>query len=179
MTEDVVSLIDTEPPDRYRFDYKGMHRYYITLPVYAAKKMFSEQKQVVNVLNILRDVAIKHRFDIYAYCFMPDRAILIVRGKDEQSMMKEFLADFRTQSNASIESEFAHPLWKKKYLERVLRKTEDSRRIADAIFETPVKAGLAAKAADYPFQGSFVVIDSGKKQFEPRSKKFDARGKRF
>lgn len=164
MADDFVSLIDAQPPDRYRFDYRGMHRYVVTLPVYAGKTLFAEKTRVVSVLNALRDAAFKHRFDVYAYCFMPDKLELIVRGKDEQSMMKEFLNEFRGLSNALAESELGHPLWKKKYLERVLRKTEDSRRVSDAIFELPVKAGLVSKASDYPFQGSFVIIPSEKKK---------------
>jgi hypothetical protein len=102
---------------------------------------------------------------VYAYCFLPDKLELIIRGKDEQSMMKEFLLEFRGASNASVESETGHPLWKKKYFERVLRKAEDSRRVAESIFELPVKAGLVPKAPDYPFQGSFVIIPTEKKKY--------------
>jgi REP element-mobilizing transposase RayT len=158
MAEDIVSLIDTEPPNRYRFDYKGKHRYLITLPVYASKKIFTEQRVVVAVLNCLRDTALKHHFDVYAYCLLPDQMVMIVRGKDDDAEMKGFLSEFRTLSSTMLEGEFHHPLWKKKYLERVLRKKEDTRRIADNIFQMPVKAGLAQRASDYPFQGSFVVI---------------------
>lgn len=157
MVEEIVSLIDPEPPDRYRFDYKGMHRYTVTLPVYGSKKVFTEQQRVVAVLNCLRDVTIKHKFDVYAYCFLPDQLLLIVRGKSDDANLKEFLADFRASSSAGLQSDLGHPLWKKKYLERVLRKTEDTRRIAEQLFRAPVKAGLVKSDGEYPFQGSFVV----------------------
>lgn len=157
MTED-VNLIDTEPPDRYRFDYRGRHRYLITLPVYASKKIFTKQSIVVVVLNCLRDAALKHRFDVYAYCLLPDQMVMIARGKDDDAEMKAFLAEFRTLASAALESELGHPLWKKKYLERVLRKKEDTKQIAETIFLMPVKVGLAKKPSEYPFEGSFVVI---------------------
>ena len=160
MAEDVVSLIDTEPPDRYRFDYRGRHRYLITLPVYAAKKIFTDQQIVVTVLNCLRDTASKHHFDVYAYCLLPDQMVMIARGKDDDAEMKGFLSDFRTLASTTLEPELGHSLWKKKYLERVLRKKEDTRLIADGIFKMPVKAGLAKTVTEYPFQGSFVVIPS-------------------
>jgi REP element-mobilizing transposase RayT len=158
MTEEIVSLVDPEPPDRYRFDYKGRHRYIIHLPVHAGKQVFVRQERVVAVLNCLRDAALRHRFDVYAYCLLPDEMIIIVRGKDDTAEMKTFLAEFRRASSKELEAELGHPLWKKKYLERVLRKKEDTRQIADGIFQKPVKAGLAKHAAEYPFQGSFVVI---------------------
>ncbi|MBI5470779.1 MAG: hypothetical protein HY961_00395 [Ignavibacteriae bacterium] len=164
--EEVFSLIDADPPERYRFDYRGMHRYHITLPVYAGKSIFVTQDNVAPALDALRDSAFAQRFDVYAYCFMPDKLVMIVRGKDTDSQMKEFLANFRRNSSSALEARLGHPLWKKKYLERVLRKNEDSRRIADAMFEMPVTAGLVKTASEYPFHGSFVVIprDSKKKR---------------
>ncbi len=165
MVEDIVNLVDTEPPERYRFDYKGMHRYLVTLTVFGKKKVFTERSRVEGVLNVLRDTSLEHHFDVYAYCFLPDQLVLIVRGKEETSMMKEFLAGFRALSSRAMEPVLAHPLWKKKYLERVLRKTEDSRRIADTIFQMPVKAGLVKNSAEYHLQGSFVIIPERKRQW--------------
>ncbi len=170
MTEDIINLVDTEPPERYRFDYKGMHRYLVALPAFGAKKVFTERSLVEKVLNALRDSALHHQFDVYAYCFLPDQVALIVRGKEETSMMKEFLADFRSRSSSATEEVLGHPLWRKKYLERVLRKTEDSKRIAETIFQMPVKAGLVVKSADYEFQGSFVIIPGPKKWTQAHSK---------
>jgi putative transposase len=157
MTEDIMSLVDSEPPKRFRFDYKGMHRYLITLTVFGSRKVFIEQERIAHALNILRDAAQKHRFELYAYCFLPDQLVMIVRGKDEHSNMKEFLTGFRAQSASALVPQIGHALWKRKYLERVLRKTEETRRIANEVFQLPVKAGLAQLPSDYPFQGSFVL----------------------
>jgi REP element-mobilizing transposase RayT len=152
-----MDLTRPESGEHYRFNYKGMHRYLITLPVYASKKIFTDKVLIRRVLDILRESCWKYHFDLYAYCFMPSQLIMIVRGKEEYSDMKAFLSTFRSVSSTSLEPQLKHVLWKKRYLERVLRKKEDSRKIADGIFQLPVKAGLAASGAEYPFQGSFVV----------------------
>ncbi len=158
MTETVISLIDGEPPSRYRFDYTGKHRYFITLPVFGHKEVFVDQQRVVAVLNALRDSALEHRFDVYAYCLLPLEMLLIIRGKDKKANMKEFLHDFRARSSHALEQELSHPLWKKKYFERVLRKSEDTKALVTSVFQRPVKAGLVQKPSDYPFQGSFVLV---------------------
>jgi len=82
--------------------------------------------------------------------------VMIVRGKEETSDMKAFLALFRAASSEALRSALGHPLWKKTYMERVLRKTEDSKKVAEEVFQLPVRVGLAASAAEYPFQGSLV-----------------------
>jgi len=107
---------------RQRFNYRGTHRYLITLPVPVSKKVFTKRERVVRVLDVLREVCWARRFDVYAYCFLPDRLILIIRGRAEESDMRLFLTDFREQSSAALASELLHPLWKRTYLERVLRK---------------------------------------------------------
>jgi putative transposase len=142
-----------------RFNYIGMHRYLITLPTLHSASVFTGRDVVVETLNRLRDTGLDQRFDIYAYCFLPDRLLLIVRGKDDAANMKAFLRAFRESSDAAIQPRLGHPLWSRKYLERVLRRTEDSREIARKVFDLPVKAGLAGPGKPYPFQGSFVVVN--------------------
>ena len=155
-----------------RFDYKGTHRYLITLPVSSSREVFTTQERVVRVLDVLREACWAHRFDVYAYCFLPDRLVLIVRGRTDESDMRLFLREFREKSSAALSIELDHSLWKRTYLERVLRKTEESRRIALDLFQLPVKVGLATDPESYPFQGSFVVsllTSTGKSRAPRRS----------
>lgn len=142
---------------QHRFDYKGTHRYLITLPVSMSRGVFTTRDRVVRVLDVLRETCWSHRFDVYAYSFLPDRLLLIVRGRADDSDMRSLLREFREKSSAVLAAELGHSLWKRTYLERVLRRTEESRRIALDLFQLPVKAGLATDPESYPFQGSFVV----------------------
>lgn len=145
------------PASGQRFDYRGMHRYIITLPTYHEKPLFNTQDRVFSVLGRLREDAVAHKFDVYAYCLLPAKLLLIIRGRDETSDMKGFLAAFRGATNAIVMQEAQHPAWSKKYIERVLRKGEESKELAKQIFGTPVKEGLVKVAAEYPYLGSFVI----------------------
>ncbi len=112
---------------------------------------------MLGVLDALRETSWNQHFDVYAYSFLPDVLTLIVRGKDDTADMKQFLATFRHASSERMEARLGHPLWKKKYTERVLRKSEDTKNVAREVFQGPVRAGLAPSAAEYEFQGSFVT----------------------
>jgi len=140
-----------------RFNYRGHHRYAITLPAGGPGVRLAEEKTVLAVLAALRETSRAHEFEVYAYCFLPDRLALIVRGKSDDADMKRFLSAFRPASAAAAAGYVTGPLWARKYQERVLRKTEITRRVAGELFQLPVKAGLAASPAAYPFQGSFVL----------------------
>ena len=141
----------------HRFDYKGMHRYLITLTTYRSTNVFTEKPLVMQLLDTLRESCWKHHFDVYAYCCLPQQFVMMVRGKTEYADMKAFLASFRARSTEVIGNSSGHTLWKRTYTERVLRKKEDSKVIASEIYQLPVKAGLVSTPGDFPYQGSFVV----------------------
>lgn len=151
-----ITLKSAGTPAAERFNYTGMHRYLLTLPAHGPAAPFSGREIVTSVLDILRDASWRHHFEVYAYCFLPDRLLLIIRGKEETSQMKPFLREFRASSDGALSSKLGRPLWSKKYLERVLRKTEITSEAARAVFTTPVKLGLAPTPREYPYQGSFV-----------------------
>ncbi len=140
-----------------RFNYRGMHRYLITLLAHPSCRALVERETVIPTLDLLRDAGRAHGFDVYAYCFLPDRLVLLVRGKEENSDMKVFLAAFRSASESAFGARTGKRLWSKRYQERVLRKTEVTRTIAEEVFRIPVKAGLAGATERYAFQGSFVI----------------------
>ncbi len=140
-----------------RFNYRGMHRYLITLLGHPSCSSIADRETVIPTLDILRGSCRAHGFEVYAYCFLPDRLALLVRGKEEDADMKVFLSDFRTASGSAFLQRTGKRLWSKKYQERVLRKTEVTRSIAEEIFRLPVKAGLASATDAYMFQGSFVI----------------------
>ena len=155
--EEKTNMVKTADGVRYRFNYRGTHRYLIKMPVFSSRKIFTDGNTVLKVVAILRNACREHHFDVYAYCFLPDQLVLIARGKSGQSNMKEFLSMFRTTSSEALKPVLKDRLWSRKYLERVLRKSEKNRDVASEIFRLPLKAQLASRPEDYPFQGSFVL----------------------
>jgi putative transposase len=151
-----IRLRGAAPAEGERFNYLGTHRYIVTLPVHGTQAVFTTAERTVAALQSLRESCWHHHFDVYAYCFLPDRLLLLVRGKAESSNLKDFLREFRKSSSESLEGALGRPIWGKKYLERVLRKTELSPDAARRIFAHPVKLNLASAALEYPLQGSFV-----------------------
>jgi putative transposase len=139
-----------------RFNYRGHHRYMITLPAAGPEVCLSEEKTVLAILAALRESSRTHQFEVYAYCFLPDRLAVIVRGKSEES----------------------DPLWARRYQERVLRKTENTRTVAEEVFRLPVRAGIVTSPSAYQFQGSFVLPSEETPRRAPRPPSRRPSGKR-
>jgi hypothetical protein len=139
-----------------RFDYRGRHRYVITLETLDAKPVFAGNEPVRAVLGALRDQSLLHHFEVLIYIFLPSSLTLLVRGKDEGANLKTFLAAFRGAATESTVSLVGPRLWKRVYRERVLRKTEELRKVILEVAMMPVRAGLASDPTRYEFSGSFV-----------------------
>jgi len=160
-TTDVMQLRSAGEEPRQRFDYRGRHRYVITVEARAGAPVFTRRELVLQVLAVLREQAFQHHFEVHAYSFLPVRLLLLVQGKQDDSYMKGFLSAFRAAANAALEPVLSHPLWRRTYRERVLRKGEETADAVREIWNTPVRENLARHPDAYEFQGSFVKVMRG------------------
>lgn len=156
-TTTVMELHSAGETPRPRFDYRGRHRYLITLETTTGAAVFTMKERVLQVLTILHEESSHKHFDVHAYCFLPTRLLLLIQGKNDEAHMKTFLSAFRARSSAEMQPVLGRSLWKRTYRERVLRKTEETRVAARDLLQTPVRERLAAAADVYEFQGSFVA----------------------
>jgi len=154
-TVEVMQLRSASEGEQKRFDYRGTHRYLVTLPSFRGRQVFVEASRITRVRDLLRTLAQELEFDVFAYCFLPDRVIILVHGRTRQSDLRAFLPAFRARAAEMLEAELGHPLWKRSYLERVLTRSSDSADVAREVFRLPVTAGLARNAASYQYLGSF------------------------
>jgi hypothetical protein len=138
------------------FTYRGMYRYLITLSTLHSKRLFTALPNAVKVLDVLRECAWDHHFDVVGYSFLPESLRLLIQGKTEESDMRALLSAFRSKSSAALEAEVGHALWKPRYLERVLRKKDDTTLVLRDLFQTPVRLGLVQSVEQYQLHGSFL-----------------------
>jgi putative transposase len=96
------------------------------------------------------------RFEVLAYCFMPDHLHLLVEGASNTSDLQTFVKAARQYSGRAHANVHGAALWQEGYHERVLRHDQDARTVARYILENPVRAGIVRAATEYPYMGSAV-----------------------
>ena len=94
----------------------------------------------------------KHRFDVHAYCFMPDHLHLLLSGEAGGSL-REFVRQFKQISSFEHKHRDGTELWQISYYDRVLRRDEDLYSVARYIWGNPVTAGIVTDPRDYAFSG--------------------------
>ena len=146
-------------PKRPRIDgfpYVGFHRYSLTICTHLRKPLFADADTVATVLTTIRQWSAKLDFALFAYCFMPDHLHLVISGTTESADMPTFMRRWKQRSGFDYRALTNEYLWQPSYFDHVLRDDEETTRAVKYVVENPVRKGLVADFADYPFCGSDV-----------------------
>jgi putative transposase len=138
------------------FDYRGYHRYFLTLCTAGRLPAFTQPRAVSGTLSQLRRLSAEEQFAILAYCFMPDHLHLLLAGAGEDSCLPRLISRFKQASGFCYRQVAGHVLWQSGYFDRVLRNEEATLAACRYVLGNPVRAGLAGTLGEYPYAGSDV-----------------------
>ena len=96
----------------------------------------------------------KHKFEIPAYCYMPDHVHVFSVAASSDADFVAFVNLTKQLSSYYFKREFKRILWQDGFHDRVLREDEDSADVIAYIIMNPVRAGLVVSPTDYPFWDS-------------------------
>lgn len=139
------------------FDYRGCHRYFLTICTHERRPVFLQEDAVERALAPLRGVADEQRLAIIAYCFMPDHLHALAEGAAETADFPKFVRLFKQKAAFEWKQARGERLWQRGYYDRVLRNDEATATVARYLLENPVRAGLVDSPEEYPFLGSFTM----------------------
>jgi putative transposase len=138
------------------FDYIGCHRYFVTFCALNRRPLFVDATLVASIQSHFLEQAARFACAILVYCFMPDHVHLLIEGLTDDAEMRAFVASAKQKSGFDFAARDGHRLSQKGYYERVVRDEEASAEIIRYILANPVRSGLVAEPAAYPFWGSGV-----------------------
>ena len=132
----------------------GKDRYFLTFSTDQRTRVFVDDPPVSLVRTQILRAAREIRFEIDAYCFMPDHLHLIARGSDETSDAKDFVKRAKQYSGYYFKKEYGLQLWQRYGYERVIREDVELALTIRYIVENPVQAGLVEHPAKYRYLGT-------------------------
>jgi putative transposase len=133
------------------FDYVGCHRYFLTFCCDQRVEAFTDHEAVRLVWSHFLRTARDECFSLFACCFMPDHAHLVVEGLEDKADLKRFISRSKQSSGYYYKQKYKKKLWQRYGYERVLRGEESTRAVAAYVLENPVRAGLAKTVYEYPY----------------------------
>jgi len=138
------------------FSYVGEHEYSLTLCTWARRRWFVEAACVDRVRTALLQFSSSERFDITAYCFMPDHVHALVTGTSATSDLQQFARRWKQDTGFAHSKIAKARLWQGGFYDHVLRADEDRQEVIRYLLNNPIRAKLVSDLRDYPFWGSGV-----------------------
>ena len=147
---------------RFRLDpeaYRLGHCFSVILATAERGRTFMEPNAVQTCLSAMKNAS-TNEAKVFAYCFMPDHLHLLAATPSDVNFVS-FIQYFKQLSafRLSHPSPTAHGLWQARFYDHALRLGEGIITVARYILGNPVRAGIVADAADYPYSGSLVCKD--------------------
>jgi putative transposase len=146
----------TRTPRLKSFDYRGRHRYLVTICTFRRHAIFVSPETVDSVLTQFRHAAKTCECAILAYCFMPDHLHLLVKGRSATASLCRFIQFGKQRSGYLFLRAHTQRLWQHSYHDRVLRRDQDTAQACAYIWGNPIRAGLVVRGGKYPYAGSDV-----------------------
>jgi REP element-mobilizing transposase RayT len=142
------------PPRLKGFDYRGFHRYFLTICTNARRRWFADIAAGRGLVDHFLQSASAHRFDVTAYCLMPDHLHALVHATSVDADFAQFVRVWKQKTSFEWKRRTGAVLWQEGYYERVLRDEEGDLWVISYIASNPVHAGLCESPEQYPLFGS-------------------------
>ena len=143
--------------------YREGHVVFVTIGTYNRYAWFQRYPVLCEQAeNLLRELARNRGGLLYAWCLMPDHVHILVQDDDLIGMVRTFKGRMTPKSRAL---EPSRKLWQESFYDHILRKEESVLKVADYIWQNPVRAGLVDHPSQYPWSGS-EVWPSWKENYE-------------
>ena len=138
-------------PEAYRLG----HCFSVTLTTAERAPALAQPDAIQICMTALKQTAEKCEASVYAYCFMPDHLHLLASTPHWVGFI-HFIRHFKQLSAYRLRRQFqtGRPVWQRRFYDHALRSDEGVVSAARYIFDNPVRAGIVANAAHYPYSGS-------------------------
>ena len=131
---------------------------FVTVSVRERQRLFTNGQLVATCREQIQSACRTNAFQIIADCYMPDHLHLLLEGLSDCSDLRKCVKDAKQRTSYQAIRLGLGRLWQSGYHDRIVRQDEDIARYADYIIQNPVRAGLVARASDYPYASTVLPV---------------------
>lgn len=126
--------------------------YHLVLPTCNGGSLFTSSCMCNNLAYMIFETAVLHKYDLFAFCIMPDHVHMLLRPGDIS--VERFVSLIKLRFEYALSKNgHNYPIWQTDFKGYPLS-DEVIKDTAMFIFENPVRNGLVGNGIDYPY--SFV-----------------------
>ena len=137
-----------------RAAYQGCVIGAFTLRVRHRKRLFKDAETYRAFLSCLERSAKENQVAVPVFCFMPNHVHIVAQGTSEASDIWRFMVAFKQYSGWWLKCNRPRFRWHRSFWDHLVRDEQDLRNQVRYVILNPVKGGLVADWAAYPYVGA-------------------------
>jgi putative transposase len=147
--------MSNRPPRLPDFSYVGQYQYLLTICVHLREPVFTCHSAARLVIDLFLQFASEEKFEVLAYCAMPEHVHFYVVGLEDSSDCRRLVNRWKQKTGLWWKQQsHAEALWQRGFHDRIIREGEPIDGVIRYVILNPVRAGLVADARDYPYSGA-------------------------
>jgi REP element-mobilizing transposase RayT len=129
--------------------------YFITTCTFKRRPILASTEVAKILSDEWKDAHSHHGWAIGRYVIMPDHVHFFCSAELDAKTLPVFMQAWKqwTCKRMTRELSFSGSVWQEEFFDHVLRSSESYSQKWDYVKENPMRAGLVASAADWPWQG--------------------------
>jgi REP element-mobilizing transposase RayT len=129
--------------------------YFVTACCGDRRHIFARPELVRIATECLQHIEVRLGWEVPTVCFMPDHVHLLLSPmREREQSLSLFMQRWKTSVALRLRSKIAGEIWQREFFDHLLRTEENLEEKWNYIRENPVRAGLCARAEDYPYSGT-------------------------
>ena len=130
--------------------------YFITTCTHQRRPWLANDLVMKIAIEEWRTAYERHGWHVGRFVLMPDHVHFFASGGPSAKKLEQCIAKWKEWTSKRILPVLQRPspLWQPRFFDHLLRSDESRSQKWDYVKNNPVRAGLVAQAADWPFQGS-------------------------
>jgi putative transposase len=148
----------------------GYSVYFITASAFQRRPLFAKEPMARLLMEVLLHYRERKNYLLYEFVLMPDHFhLLISPSLSLERSLQLIKGGFSYRAKREVG--FAGEIWEPSFYDRRVREVEDYFNFKQYICRNPVKKGLVAAPADYPYSSAWpgVVLDEVPQRLKPES----------
>mgnify|MGYP003592633000 CR=1 FL=1 len=129
--------------------------YFITSTTLKRQRILANDSIAAILVREFEDARARHRWAIGSYVVMPDHVHFFCMPGPQAVPLSRFMGSWKewTAKALSRKLSIPAPIWQERFFDHLMRSDESYAEKWEYVRDNPVRAGLAAEAESWPWQG--------------------------
>jgi REP element-mobilizing transposase RayT len=136
--------------------------YFVTTCVKGRRKLLARDDVAAILIDELREARRRHAWRVGRFVIMPNHIHLFCAndGSSGEAPLSHFIGSFKQwTAKRMIAIGVPGPIWQKQFFDHLLRSPQSYGDKWTYVRQNPVRAGLVAKADDWPYAGEIEALE--------------------